>query len=341
MQALFEKIVLADFDQVHRLASRIAWDTRRPGKWILEIRCCFTHPPKDHIDWLSDCHMILLHAPQLRRYSLPSRVATLASDLASILAATEGTAPLSRLQIALDKRSTDALFILPRFLHLNYMALEINANWPPYPEYVPVLELPGLRSVRLAWHHGEFGQIGRWLTLAQFANVQKIDLYLPPLSIEDGLALSKLLVNHAVTCRELIVSCPRDHNLSNFAQFLTFGTERLVFPDSVPPPSVLSQADTGRLKTLDVFTNIDGQRLWTLIEALREHDHHHQRLCLRVRLESSKFTWDSGGASEQHAHFVGRIVHHAFSLAKVGVDVLDEDGFTVTKHFIQGQLDDT
>jgi hypothetical protein len=331
-RVLFEKIVIYTSSRLALLATRLATDSRKPGRWILELDCLFRSGLIDSPSWLTGSHMVLVHAPQLQDFRTNYTIPTYGSQLAVIRSVTASSYRLSTLQIALNQNSSDVLTTIPQFDHLNYLSLELNAGSPMLTSNVPTLYLHGLKTVCLLWRDivNSLGHAGEWLIRGRFPGVQKIILKLPSVGVAEGSQICEFIAFHSSTCLELHIAC-LDHDLTNFTKDLLSGAQRLIFPSSVPPPTIFASSKRRQKHSLQVCTTLDGSRLWALLDKLQNTRGIDTALCLRVNLDHATFKWDEGSVSSGYAIFVVSLMHHALRIAGHGVTVVDEDGYTLAK----------
>jgi hypothetical protein len=257
---------------------------------------------------------------------------TYGSQLAVIRSVAASSYGLSTLQIALNYLSFDVLTMIPQFDHLSFLSLEINAGAPVSTSNVPTLYLHGLKTVCLLWRDIDdgLGSAGEWLIRGRFPGVQKIILELPGVDVAEGSQICEFIAFHSSTCLDLHIAC-LDHDLTNFTQDLLSGSRRLIFPSSVPPPSIFASSKHRKERLLQVCTTLDGSRLWALLDEFQNSRGTDAALCLRVSLDEDPFKWDEGSVSSEYAIFVVTLMHRALRIAGHGVTIVDEDGYTLAK----------
>jgi hypothetical protein len=83
---------------------------------------------------------------------------------------------------------------------------------------------------------------------------------------------------------------------------------------------------------LHVSFMIDGAKLFELMDDVLKRDFSIHGLRIHISLHGSRFTWDcSSRLSTEHGRFIVQLVHYSFIFMSKGVDIVDEDGFAISR----------
>jgi hypothetical protein len=337
---LYENLVIRRPQNLSLLAHALTSDARSPGKWIRAVEFALNDLPTGQ--YLGSClahsYTVLLHAPRLQAYRAVHPFATFGGHLASMFSVAQST--LTALHIFVNTSARSTLPMLAHFTALRNLCIELDSENAPFIANLSALSLPSVESLAFMCEDEPLGPVGHWILTSSFQNVKRIHLYLPFMQLSESSVTAHFLDAHNGTCEKLVfdgqLNIGGSQSATHFDRSLSTTSKHLAFLAYVPTSRLFTYwSPRSKMTVLSVCSTIDGTQLFELMDDMLKRDFSIHGLRMHISLRGSHFTWDCGSRSAEHGKFVGQLVHYNFAFMSQGVDIVDEDGFAVSRRRVE------
>jgi hypothetical protein len=191
------------------------------------------------------------------------------------------------------------------------------------PDRVPAWELPALRDLQwIGVSKGNTEDV-QFLERCRFAGLRTLLVSLPLLKQHRAHHLQAFLRAHPGLDKVVLdIQSWRAPALLPFVS-----AKHLVAYPATPAPDVVPLLPSS-VEALSVPADLSGDKLWPLLEALKDANAPLEKVHVRLRPADvvGPFLWNGADRSTDHAAFVGRLLAHTTKLHSRGIRIVDEDG---------------
>jgi hypothetical protein len=242
---------------------------------------------------------------------------------------------MTTIHMVVSSDDESCVTFIPRLPNLINLKMIFSADRMPVFDGVSPLFLPNVLSIALLWP-GKLKRRSalRFLCGCRLPSARIMKIEYPNIHYDSVIVTTLVGFPWDSYTRLSTLTINLDPSfMSN--QFVTEAlwraARRLEITSHLIPPSLLETWSVDTIKETPLTSTITGDYLWPFLNRLAEAvgTVGPRAFEVHISLNDSRFTWDCADDSDEHAHFVGKILRHAIILQKQGVSVFDEDGNTL------------